>query len=321
MDERSRRQVLGSVGTLVAGAASSGCLGTFGLGSGGSSDDYGELFERVPLYRWLPATSVLGVDHYGFQAYSAARARNSSDAVGGRIVGEYLQSAAANVPSPLGLGPSKVDYTARVTPVSRRSGTSFVASIVEGPFGTAVVRSSLRERGFQRGGSYGDYEVHRSAGGRSATAAVTEGIAVVATNASRNRRRELVEAFVDADAGDADRFVARNDDFGRLARTLGGGFRFSGGTNPRVEEGSTPEPSGRIPGQVASGGRFGTDGDGTLRSQVVIVFASSEDLDRTAVESSLVDSELILPMGPTPTVSTDGRVVTATQDLSSMTER
>jgi hypothetical protein len=318
MDDRTRRQVLGSAGVVAAGTASSGCLGAFGLGSGGSGDDHGELFERAPLYRWLPASDVLGVDHYGFQAYSAGAVRAGSDAVGDRVVGRYLRSAAANSPRELDLGAPDVDYTAVVTPVAPGAGTPFVAHVVEGSFGTGAVRSPSSEQGFQRSGSYGDYQVHRLVSGGRTTVAVSEGTAVVARNAPGERRRELVEAFVDAEAGDAARFVAGDDDFEAVAEALGGGFRFSGGTNRRVPDGSRSDGSGALPGQVASGGRVGSDG-GALQSQVVIVFDSSDSFDRTAVDSYLADSELIAPMGPTPTVSTDGRVVTATQDLSSTT--
>jgi len=187
-------------------------------------------------------------------------------------------------------------------------------TVVEGSFSQDDVVGQLESNEFEADGEYSGYAIYTGSSGfgGSQAIAIDGGTAVSAQGSGFSQApepRASIEAVIDADQGEEDRYVDVNEDMEVLTDELGNGVVILGSTQAEAEESNVA--NGTFAGQVAGGQVAEINGDTTTQTYV-LVFADSDDVDTGQVEEWTTTANQTFQMVSDVSVSASGRVVTVT---------
>ena len=298
MDQR-RRALLRTVPLAVAGGLA-GCSALSGddstdeptiEGGTATATDSGDSDGEWSPTDWLFPPSALGQDHYAFVTLRPAAMLEYADAL--------PEARVSNLRNDIGL--SGFDTVGSLDGVYQLGGG---AVVYDGPFEREPLVSELTEAGFSDVGSdhgfdqYSPDDQRLVAVGERATLLVD--LRNVETDATAT---DVAGAALDAVSGNGDRYQDVSEDCGALLDALESGHVLTGRT------GSTPVNDDAAVGQA---GRWQLGAE-TTAVDVATVFESADEAAPDTVESW---AAAVGPFGETtPTVSTDGRVVSASADV------
>lgn len=165
---------------------------------------------------WVPSPSALGVDGsvaFLFGYVDVASIRQQRDRFGEGAYARFERSLSGFGPLPA------IDEIASMVSLFYGAGSGLIL-VARGSFGgESVANAVLDAEGGEEAGEYGGYDLYA---GRSVAAAVADGTAVVRQGSPSDDLAEL-KTVVDARRGEAERFVAANDDAATLVEELGTG--------------------------------------------------------------------------------------------------
>ncbi|MFB6083996.1 MAG: hypothetical protein ABEJ94_07115 [Halorientalis sp.] len=296
MDESSRRRVLRTTGTLLAGGLTiglGGCLQSDGTDTS-TDDDGGGGGGSLPAFAdWLPAPAATNTAHYEFTAVDPGAILAHESAIQGSAFGGLT------------------DATGRLEGIelSDLSGLYLVGDgiVMTGDIDADTFRSFLRDTGYTEGETYQGYTFYT--GGPGGTAAVSSDTTIRA--GSLGDARGTIEAIIDAERGAIDRYAEANPDCRTLLSQLGSGA---------VAGGRTHDEAPFLAGVVADGFRWRLDGR-TASLTGAFVFETRSAVDTAAVETLVGEASLFDPLA-SPSVSGDGRttLVTGSAETASVTQ-
>ncbi|WP_459194370.1 hypothetical protein [Halosimplex sp. J119] len=243
------------------------------------------------LTKWMPSPSVIDQSGYAFMSMAPQALTEFGDALGSGALTTFEQSY------PI----AAIDTVGDATAFHRFARS---ASVIEADFDRTPVEEDLRSLGFSTGPARHGFRIFTADDTRAA--AVRDNMLVtVGSFSSRDTsdKKPVVEAIVDARTGNGERYVDAVTDCDRLVDTLG---------NAHVVQGRTHEAGETFEGAVGEGMGYHVGSEQT-RVHAGVVF--TENANRDAVADWAGDSEAFL--GGSPTVRTDGRVVTATALVAS----
>lgn len=280
---------------LRLGAATAGLAATGGL-SGCSAIPF---IGGAGYTNWLfePGT-VTDSDHLSFDYEDTEQVRNNED----EFDSAYYDRFESREDSwPLSQTGVAVDEVTESLSIDGDTGGRVVGS-----FAKDDVTAELEDSDFSEETDHGGYTIYQR--DERYAAGVRKGEFVHARYVAQNTTaRDVVEALIDANAGDEDRYVDDSDDFRRLTDELGSGTFVSGGTQEETEE--TNSDYGRFEGVVASGTTVTVDG-ATTDIEVVWVYDAESDVDMDAVEN-WTDSDTFDDVDDV-SAGNNGRTVTVT---------
>jgi hypothetical protein len=297
--DQTRRALLRSVPLAAAGGLA-GCSALSGddstdesstdTGTATSTDSGDSDGEWSPT-DWLFPPSTLGRDHYSFVTIQPSAMLEYADAL--------PEARVSNLRNDIAL--SGFDTVGSLDGVYQLGGG---AVVYDGPFEREPLVTELEEAGFSDVGS--DHGFDQYSPDDQRVVAVGER-AVLLVDLRRIESdvtaEDVAGAALDAVSGDGDRYQDVSDDCAALLDALGSGEVLTGRT------GSAPIDDDAA---VAQGGRWqlGTE---TTAVEVATVFGSADETAPDTVESWAAAAG---PFGETTSsVSTDGRIVSATADV------
>lgn len=249
---------------------------TAALGAVGSLSGCSQLENTVPFLggthyeQWLPEPDEVGAgDHYPFSYVNYERIRHNEDALDEDVFEDYEEQAEIDE---LDLDIEDIDETVSLGFSS--------AAVILGRFGKADVADELEDNDFEDVDEVGDYTIYERELIRGAVA-LTSDVVI------HGRDSDTVEAFIDTEQGEEDRYVEDNDDFDELVSHLGTGTEVSGRSHEEVEE--TATDLGNFEGTVASGRTETVDGEITEVKEVTL-FDDGDDIDLDEYRDYVDDS-------------------------------
>jgi len=262
--ELTRRAMLGR-GVAAAAAGVAGCSTLLG------TDEETGVFTQ-----WLPAPAGLGTDHYQFRYADLGTLATERDHLGGepdvfesawRPVGLAWEDASAVV------GAGSVD-------------------VITADYDRADVVADLRDAGYADGGDYRGYTLYANEADATAFAVgdatlLTASESQFVAGGSPDPVTRM-EAVLDANQGDAERYPEANADMRALVEALGTGTLVQGKTMATARPGEAR--SGRFANLVASGFTRVVDG-ATVDETHVYVYEDQRDVDRAVLKSHVEASE------------------------------
>ena len=282
----------GSTETPANGTAANGTDATTGTPSDSGTDTSTPATDVESVGQWFPAPSAAQQDSYAFVTLHPAAMAEYSDAL--------PDARTANFETEIAL-----DGFGTVDTLRSLHQTGIGLTVFDGPFERSALVEQLTGAGFSDDGSYQGFQVC-TADAQRAVGVGDEQVAQVDLRSLRVSVESgpVLQAAIDARFGDGDRYGEVDDDVGALLSTLGPGHVIN------------CQPSSTALGTesaVAQGGRWQIGSD-TTAITTAIAFESEGATDAATVESWATAAG---PFGEVaPSVSTDGRVVTARADVS-----
>lgn len=288
MERRGLLAALGSVGASAVAGCTDGLLG------GGSDDGGGESTEDLPaVATWAPEPAVYDQEGYALVSVGAADLHADADHLHPRVL-EQLTELPESMPG--FASPGDVERIHFVGPQ---------ANVVTGGVDREAARSFYEDRAFEEQGTHAGYAVLTGNVGmivpRRAVGIGDDAIVVVAPQSSDDDSdlRPILEAVLDARAGDRRRYAASDQNLNRLLADLGEGD---------VLTARSHGPDQTIVGAVAEGLSTTVEGAEThLRGTVVF---APDRRDASAVEEWANRASVF--EGSSPETTTDGRIVRTT---------
>ncbi|WP_436923028.1 hypothetical protein [Halosimplex amylolyticum] len=238
---------------------------------------------------WLPAPDALDRDHYTFASLATGALVDLKANLGDGAVSEFERDA--RVP---GVGEFADASAVHVVGDS--------ALVFETDVATDDAAAGFEERGLAEAGARHDFTLYT---GETGAAAVREDALVSAVGTrDADAARSTVEAVVDAEAGEADRYADVSSACDLLTDALGRGHLLRGRTHA---------PGRTFDGVVGDGLVFSVGSEET-RVATPVVFREGQASEGPVVEWA---SDADVFYGRKPGTSVDGRVVTATATVPS----
>ena len=256
----TRRSLLGRCLIAAGVAASAGCSTL--LGSDGGNTDV--------FTQWLPVPSALGDgDHYQFDYYDLATLSAQREHLGG--------------------DPTVFERTWQPVGLSWDDATAVVVvdgvAVVTAEFDRDAVVSDLREAGYDHTDEFKRTARYRNSE-TGTVFAVTDDTLLVASmdryGTASTDPSSRIEAVVEAQTGDADRYVETNADMQALVEALGTGTLVSARTLDESDVATAR--SGRFENLVAEGSRSVVDGE-SVEETWVYLYDRPRDVDMATLES------------------------------------
>lgn len=242
--------------------------------------------------QWLLPPSVVEQDDYAFVTLQPAAMTEHSDAL--------PDERTANLETQIGLEGFETVGTLRNV---LQAGIGL--TVFDGPFDRSPLVTQLTEAGFSDDGGYQGFDVYSAdeqrvvaVGDRQVAQVDLRRLSVSVTGGA------VMQAAIDAHTGAGERYQNADDDVATLLSALGAGQVRSAKPSATALENDAA---------LAQGGRWQIGSD-TTSVAVAVVFESESATDATAVESW---ANATGPFGDvSTTVSTDGRAVVASADVS-----
>jgi hypothetical protein len=289
----SRRTLLRT--TAVAGtAALAGCSGVLSRGRGPAAAFGDWLYE--------PGT-VADTDHYLALRYTPGAIAERASSFDGTVY-DVLKAFGSRSRDIVGFGFAQTDAQL----VFGKN------SVLTADFESSDVEATLRDDDFAADGTYGEFDVFLGPnedvavgiGDSNVVVARDSGIFGGGVEAER-----ILRAIVDTEAGDAQRYVDDDTDFGTLVDELGDGAVQSARSHEETD--STDTDDGEFAGEVARGigSSFVEDG---IETTFALVFDEASDVDTNDIDDwvSANDGDGTFANFESVDVSTSGRTALVT---------
>jgi len=276
----------------TTGTASNGSGPANGTGSDTGTDASTSASGVRSTGQWFPAPSVAERDGYAFVTLRPAAMAEFGDAL--------PDARTANFETEIGLDGFETVGTLRSI-----HQTGIGLTVFDGPFDRSPLVEQLTGANFSDDGRYQGFQVY-TADAQRAVGVGDEQVAQVDLRPLQVSvdSGSVLQGAIDAYTGDGDRYEAVDGDVSTVLSTLEGGHVIN------YQPGSTALQTDDA---VAQGGRWRIGSD-TTAIATAIAFESEGATDAATVESWATAAG---PFGEVaPSVSTDGRVVTARADVS-----
>ncbi|WP_415378770.1 hypothetical protein [Halosimplex sp. TS25] len=239
------------------------------------------------LTKWMPGPSAIDQSGYAFMSMAPRAMLEFEGTLGSDALEGFDQSY------PL----AAIDTMGDAAAIHRFARS---ASVIEAEFDRTPVEDDLRDLGFTAGEARHGFRIFSAEDARAA-AVRNNMLVTVGSFSSRDTadKTPVVEAIVDARTGNSERYVDAVADCDRLVETLG---------SAHLLQGRTHEAGETFAGGVGEGMGYHVESEQT-RVHAAVAFAE-EETDRSLVADWASESDAFL--GGSPTVRSDGRVVTAT---------
>lgn len=288
----SRRTLL-RIGAVSGAAAFAGCTNAFKGGRPAASfDDW--------LYE--PGT-VADTDHYLALRYAPSVIAECASSLDDTVY-DVLQAFGSGSHDLVGVGFAQTDAQL----VFGKN------SVLTADFEASDVEATLKDDDFVAEGTYKEFEVFLGPNENTAVGIGDADIIVARSSGIFGggiRAERIFQAIVDAHAGDAERYVDDNTDFGTLVDELGDGTLQSARTHEETD--STDTDEGRFAGEVARGITSALVDEG-IETTFMLVFNEASDTDTGDIEDWVEanDSDGAFANFESVEVSTSGRTALVT---------